>query len=996
MAKNPIECFVKHGRPDLQDRFDKHPDKGKKSDIEIAREIVLGEHKELYQKMESLTGAKKSTYKEPTFPTEKIKEINDKYDKLVSDEKANPEKEKATQDTKQAEDKVSDNAEVDKDSGGAGKKPPEGGEKVTEAGDPELTKIANAVNDQLVKDKFGVDALDDIIGQLQDTDLSKTYDAVKNRAKNDLTLTKRTREKVITQKGGNATDQAVLLYDMAQLKGTEKDLRRQIIDSKDLQEREKLQRRLVEVQNEMMDNSLANRYIGRDWHNIGKIRQQWINKDFNIVDMQNEYMASKGISELSPEQKAEIQKFHDTIKDLEVQRDKAKEELDKAVEENSRLQAENEILKKLKGKAGKEARVKRTDEQIAKSNERIQKAKDELRKMRGEMNDITRVLPKTALLIGKMAAEKVYQGAIEFRELVRDILDEVKDIFPEWGEKDVAAHLLSETANYEKYYEAGKKYDTNNKELQEKIKAYNKVQKEYALKMFEWQKDRRSDIMSKRPFREKLYDGLLRWQRFAVLTYPSTIAKLIGVVAHQLTFKPIKFAIQKIIGSVLPKSITSKQQLWGNPTWRSIGKYYSAFVNNFTLANLKEQFRGIDTKEILYGDSFMYDEWAASKGILELPGRSHGYIKSFIKNPEFKYAQENIATHYITKMAEIENELKGENITPEKTQELKDEYAKWDITDPDVMERINKLSLEHGKWGILMNDNKFVDSFRRWADARGFWGFLVRSEMPIIKIPVNYVSRAFAYKYGLIRAMVGKGKWESKEGDKSFPGLFEIIAKGTKDLTPQQADLLGKALNIGTMGAAFFAMGYMMRKNIKQNDDGSYDIFGIHVNKNFAHSPELESLFSGAETGNTFDSDKNKKNWLESYVQADIDIAKKSPFTSMLKYGFVPNLAGAFLLKDESKIQSKVTDAVAKKLTDMFVPGLVKQSASAMDVPGKNFDIFSHPTNRWPKGSDLERFWQTFELGIPGLRQNVPLSTKQSQGNTPREPKEAKEPKERK
>jgi len=979
-----IPCFtgikLKMGDKTLEDIFnEKAKGLSPSEQRKVGTEIALEYHKQLHTELNAFKkgiGIKDlKPYEAPKVDEEKIKSINDAYEKNI---------EELTKPIEpiEAEEKPQPEKPTDKTGDGAGNPPGGEGkeEKVGDGGDPELTKIANAVNDEFIKGNFGTDALDGIISQLQDTDLSKTYDAIKEKVKKGIIDPKVVRERVTTNKSGSAADQAVLLYDLADLKGKDKAIRKEIIASKDPKEIEALQRQLTDIQNQMMDNALANRFIGRDWHNIGKIRQQWINKDFNIVDMEQEYMASKGISELTPEQKAEIKKAHDTIKDLEVQRDAAKEELDKAVAENERLKAENELLKKLKGKA---PRVKRTEEQLDASNKRIQKAKDELKGMRGQMNDATRVLPKTAFLIGKIAAEKVYQGAIEFRELVRDILEDVKEIFPDWKEKDVAAHLLNETGNFEKYYEAGKKYDTNNKDLRDKIKAYNKLQKEYALKMFEWQRDRRSDIMKKRPFKERAISGVLAWQRFAILSYPTTLVKLAAVVGHQLVLKPLKFAIQKFITAPISRGlgIADKQTIWADPTWRSLGKYYSAFVRNFSLANLKEQFGGIDTKEILYGDSFMYDEWAAAKGFLEMPGRSHGYIKSFIKNPEFQFAQENIATQHISKMAEIEAKLKDDKITDEEKDKLKEDYDGWDITNPDVMEKINKISLEHGKWAILMNDNKFTKKFQEWTRNNGFSGALAKSELPIVKIPLNFIYRAFATKYGLIRAITGKGRWESTENH--FPGLVEMVFKGTKDMTPKQADIFGRCISLGSMGATFFVMGYLMSKHIKEEEDGSYTIFGKNISKLLVHSPELESIFSGATTKHEFDKKggKGTDNWIKSFVESDIDIAKKSPFVSMLKYGFTANLATALLSTDnKDKVWGKVTDAVAKKISDMIVPGAVKQSASAMDVKGKNFDIFSKPEKRWPQGTDLERFWQTFEMGIPGLRQNVPQS--QSQGNT--------------
>lgn len=866
------------------------------------------------------------------------------------------------------------------ESAGNNKPPTEEENKTTGEEDPEMTKMANVINDAHIQGKFGTEALDKIINKLQDTDLKNIYEKVKTKIQKGTLDLKNLRERLITTKQGSEEDQAALMYDLANLKGKESELIKEINTENDVTKIKELQKQLADTQNEMMDNALANRSIGRTASSIFRLRQLWVNREMSIVDMQEQYKAAKGIKELTPEQEQKIKETHTQIADLKLKMESAKIELNKALEENARLKEENEKLKELQGKATlrkKADRKIRSDETIQKSNERINKAKDDLKNLRGNLN--AGFNPMVAIAIGKIAAEKVYQGVVKFDELVKNILDDVKDIFPNWKEADVINHLLTtkdKNGNLtpsllsERYLKSKTLVDLSNKELREKVKAYQAAQKEVALKQYDWQKDRRMDMMKNRPLKERIVDSILRWQRFAVLSYPSTFIKLLAVVAHQITLKPLKLGIQKIVSSLTPKSITSKQTIWGAPTWSSLGKYYSAFVRNFALANLKEQFKGIDTKELLYGNKMVYDEFNAAKGLLEMPGRSHGYVKSFIKNPEFAFAHEQQMTYNISKMAEIQEQLKGKNLTEYEQQELKNEYDKYDVTNEDVMERINKLSLEHGKWGILMNDNKFVDKFRKWTGDNGITGALLKSEAPILKIPLNYVGRAFATKYGLIQALLGKGK------DK-MPSIIRLIFQGTKNLTEEQANLLGRTLTLGSIGAAFFGLGYLSRNQVKTNDDGSISLFGEHLSKNLIHSPEFESFFSGADTGNGFDESKNKsaKDWIKNFFESDIDIAKKNPFTSMLQYGFIPNVAGALISKkNHDTILNKVEDAVYKKVADMTIPGFIKQPASWMDTKEEGIHPMGVPIKRIPKGDELEKFWQTLELGIPGLRQEVPKS----------------------
>jgi hypothetical protein len=271
-----------------------------------------------------------------------------------------------------------------------------------------------------------------------------------------------------------------------------------------------------------------------------------------------------------------------------------------------------------------------------------------------------------------------------------------------------------------------------------------------------------------------------------------------------------------------------------------------------------------------------------------------------------------------------------------------------------------------------MNDNKFVQKFQQWADKKEIASAIVRSEIPVLKVPTNYIGRYFITKYGLIRGILGKGRWESK--DNHFPGIAELVMKGSKGLTEQQANLLGKTLTLGSMGAAFFTLGYLGRNNIQKNDDGSYNIFGVRIGKNLLHSPEIDGILSGANTGH--DYDENKGSWLEEFVKSDAEVISRSPFMSMLKYGALPNIMtdlGNFATgkTDWGHTKTDIQNRIFKKVTDMAIPGVIKQPASWMDTK-EGFSLKEKPIQRKPEGDWLNRFWQTFEMNIPGLRQNVP------------------------
>lgn len=95
-VKKPIDCFKSNGitkistvekngrvtEASIEDYFNSIVATGK-TEAEAAREIIIGEHKKVFDKMERLKGAK-GVYQEPLVDNTKIKEINDKYEKDLS------------------------------------------------------------------------------------------------------------------------------------------------------------------------------------------------------------------------------------------------------------------------------------------------------------------------------------------------------------------------------------------------------------------------------------------------------------------------------------------------------------------------------------------------------------------------------------------------------------------------------------------------------------------------------------------------------------------------------------------------------------------------------------------------------------------------------------------------------------------------------------------------------------------------------------------------
>jgi hypothetical protein len=323
-------------------------------------------------------------------------------------------------------------------------------------------------------------------------------------------------------------------------------------------------------------------------------------------------------------------------------------------------------------------------------------------------------------------------------------------------------------------------------------------------------------------------------------------------------------------------------------------------------------------------------------------------------------------------MAEIGKKMEDPKLTPDELAELKKEYDNNDVTNEDVLMRINKLSLEHGKDAILMGDNKTVDKFRELTKGSGAASTFLKTEAPIVKIPLNYINRALLTKYGLMQAITGKSFGAESS---QHPSVAKLIFKGTKGLTEAQGQALSKAIMYGSMGATMFALGYFNKDKVKLNEDGSIDFNGMNISKNLIHVPEFESFFSGVETAHKFKDEGSKTNWIESFLLSDLDIVKKNPFLNMLEYGLVGGIVKAATdknMKDESKVKL-LEDAATNKVVNIAIPGFSKQLAQWMDTEeGKGIHPMGTPIKRKPQGDWGDRFVQSLEMAIPGLRQNVP------------------------
>ena len=529
----------------------------------------------------------------------------------------------------------------------------------------------------------------------------------------------------------------------------------------------------------------------------------------------------------------------------------------------------------------------------------------------------------------------------------------------------------------------------------EKTDALLEAEDDYANKVNEWKTERQADLNRNKPPIQRWTENILKWQRFAILGFAGTLAKLAAVVGYGTILKPFMVAWQQVIAQITPKSAKDQMDIWGEAHWSAVSKYYAQFIRNFPITrkgrqNWANMFGGQDPHETQFGKPNIFEEWNIGQGIMEFPGRAHGYIKSFIKNPEFVYATEQISLNYFKKIRDIEQKLRDPNLSSEERKSLEDQHKLYDPSRKDVQFKIGTMSLNHAKWSILMNENDFIQGLQGLF-AKGLPGAFLKTELPILRVPLNYIDRALTFKYGLFIALAGKRRLAKEGMPMEAPGLAHLMVSGTKILKPGEADILQRSIVMGSMGAGLFVLGALMRNYLTHNDDGSVLINAggkkTTISKKITHYPMLESVLAGASAAHEIDKQAAKGNstgllqWLEEYVASDAATVKNAPFINMLEYGLMGTVINATpYFKDRSdsvkidKGMTQVETALVNKFARMGVPGLVQevakwQSDFGMQVTPEGDTI---PAEKRFAKTPGEAFFQMF----PVLREKyVPTNT---------------------
>lgn len=287
-----------------------------------------------------------------------------------------------------------------------------------------------------------------------------------------------------------------------------------------------------------------------------------------------------------------------------------------------------------------------------------------------------------------------------------------------------------------------------------------------------------------------------------------------------------------------------------------------------------------------------------------------------------------------------------------------------DITDTALQQRFHAEAMQDALNAALINRsalvgkvNRFVNSLAekdkvtgRESTAGKVARFVFTAETPVQHVPVNFVARTAEYAFGL-----ASGSYK----------IASAFRRGIETLQPAEADIIMRHLKNGSVGAAAMALGFLVPamfggfytpgQEKRKLKPGEIMVGGHVVSRYITHHPLLNAAQFGATLAQVANSKLRRKDVETQGIGAG---AKAALFGLADETPYVRELESYADLRDPKQWERVMGD----KLKGYFAPQFVQNVAEWRD---KN--AAGEPIER--KASTV---WQHVEMGIPGLRQNVP------------------------
>lgn len=460
---------------------------------------------------------------------------------------------------------------------------------------------------------------------------------------------------------------------------------------------------------------------------------------------------------------------------------------------------------------------------------------------------------------------------------------------------------------------------------------------------------------------EKAMDWTAGWGRFLKLSgLFATPQKLLAAASTRaLILRPI----EELAGAGVSKlpvvtRFAAEAPIEGGGSLSAIAKSYAKFFSRESWEEAKGVLRhGEGAFDLAAGrDHFNpgVPEW------LDYPGRGHGAIKAPAKISAYYFAMEKQAGHLL-KTGE------GEQLLNPLTQRVMDGKARAYAYDE-----------------IYMGDHRLVERFNRSlgpmpneSPLEKMSKTAVRTQLPIVKVPTNFVTDVTHYAFGLPKSATKMGRVISKGrkalADEAASNLGEVVRAGLKLSAPGEAELIMRQLKKGLIGAPLFALaaaglikagGYFVPGQHRRPTDlqpGEIEVGDVRIPHMVLHQGAFEIIQSGNAV----------------FREKDIAQGLSNAFWgNMEQVPFYETTARA--VRDA---RQDWTRPVGEWLRGMSIPPDVQRLARVLDQRGEH-DLsekilqeagWKHidARRRKARGGIVEQLGEEEMLGIPGLRQKV-------------------------
>lgn len=606
---------------------------------------------------------------------------------------------------------------------------------------------------------------------------------------------------------------------------------------------------------------------------------------------------------------------------------------------------ERQLLKEV-NKIKKELGLESTDANQLKSA--LDAAKT---RTRNRIEDLQRAIEKKEKI---PKSDKKLQDDDELRDLKaqKDALQKEYDAVFETPKKTpeeiaLAAYKARTKARIEELNDRTKRGDFSKKERKsmELDPEGVKLRAEAERAKLEFDKALYRDKQQNMPMTQRILDYIPKIARANLLSNPITLAKLTAAALLRMGATPF----EELVGGGLGKLPFVSEVAARAP--REGGFNTKAEAKALTDAWMKGM---KDARDKLFKGETDLDVTGGKRNViphhwLDIFGSMHGALKAPVVRAEFARSFEKRTAHAAA------NGI--------------------DITDPAVQIRIGLEAYRDSQRAIFQQDNRVVQiwntAMRQLEQPSKVTGrvslgnkalqTVAKTIFPIVKIPTNIVAEAFQYATGTV---TGSAR------------LAKAFKSGIETLKPEEADLIMRELKKGTLGSAVMLLGFFASQAIggfyqpgqrrKDGDvkPGTVRVGNVDIPSYLLHNPLVDQLQVGATIGRVANSklrhkDRETQGLPAGVAAAALGLIEEVPFatgTEQMHKLFTPN-----------ERMDYVGELARSRVEPQFMQWVAQQGDRASYIPP------SEVRQRKP-----ESFGQEMEMGIPGLRQNVPLKRKRS------------------